>query len=86
MLNSFLSGSIVLAAWTIALFFFRFQKSTGDRLFGFFAVAFGLLGLERMSIEFMPGAFRSWVYLIRLLAFLLILFAIFDKNRKEKKR
>jgi len=85
MLNSFLSGAIVLAAWIIALFFFRFKKTTGDRLFGFFAAAFVLFGLERISIEFMPGTLQPYIYLIRLGAFVLILFAIWDKNRKGNK-
>jgi len=86
MLTSFLSGANVLASFAIALFFFRFQKSTEDRLFGFFAVAFVLLGLEQICINFMPAMLQSYVYLIRLSAFLLILFAILDKNRKEKKQ
>jgi hypothetical protein len=33
----------------------------------------------------MSDTLQSYVYLIRLSAFLLILFAILDKNRKEKK-
>lgn len=85
MIQSFLSGAIVLAAWMISFFFFRFQKSTGDRLFGFFGAAFVLLGFERLAVEFMPGVFQSYVYLIRLVAFILILFAILDKNREEKR-
>ncbi len=85
MLNSFLAGAITLASWAIAFFFFRFQRATGDRLFGFFAVAFVLLGLERVGIEFVFNKLESSVYLIRLCAFLLILFAIFEKNRQEKK-
>jgi len=85
MLNPFLDGAIVMAAWAIALFFFRFRKATGDRLFGFFAAAFVLLGVERIANEFMAGTFQAGVYLIRLAAFLLILLGILDKNRKEKK-
>jgi hypothetical protein len=86
MLNTFLGGAIVLGSWAIALFFFRFQKATRDRLFGFFAAAFLLLGLERVGLEFMSGEPQSLLYLIRLLAFLLILLAIWDKNRTESKR
>lgn len=85
MLISFLSGAILLASWAIALFFFRFQRTTGSRLFGFFAAAFILLGLERVCTEFMSSTFQSYVYLIRLCAFLLILFSILDKNRKNAK-
>ncbi len=85
MTDSFLGGAIVIAAWAISLFFFRFGKSTQDRLFGFFGLAFILLGLERVCREFVPGILQPYVYLIRLAAFLLILFAIWDKNQKHKK-
>lgn len=84
MINSYLNGAISLAAWTISLFFFRFYRSTGERLFVFFAVAYALLGLERLAIEFLPGWFGAHVYLIRLVAFLILLFGILDKNRKDE--
>jgi hypothetical protein len=41
--------------------------------------------LERVCREFVPGILQPYVYLIRLAAFLLILFAIWDKNQKQKK-
>ncbi|HEX3716845.1 MAG TPA: DUF5985 family protein [Verrucomicrobiae bacterium] len=85
MLNAFLAGAFTLCSWAISLFFFRFLKATGERIFGFFAAAFVLLGLERLCIEFMPNELQSYVYLIRLFAFLLILFGILDKNRNAKK-
>lgn len=84
-LRAFLGGAITLAACAIALFFAHFKKATGDRLFGFFSAAFLLLGLEDVIREF-AGEFKSSVYLIRLLAFLLIVYAIFDKNRGTKDR
>ena len=82
MLKSFLSGAIVLCAWAISLFFYRFQIATRERLFGYYFVLFGL---DRIAIEFLPEQFGSPVYLIRLAAFLLLVFGILDKNRKEKK-
>jgi zinc transporter ZupT len=85
LINSFLSGAIVIAAWAIALFFLRFKKTTNDRLFGFFAAAFFLIGLERIVLELNSSELPAQVYLIRLTAFLLILIGILDKNRKEKK-
>ncbi|HYG34460.1 MAG TPA: DUF5985 family protein, partial [Clostridia bacterium] len=48
--RAFLSGAIMLNAWAISLFFLRFWRNTGDRLFAFFASAFVLLGVERVSI------------------------------------
>jgi zinc transporter ZupT len=84
-INSFLSGAITVAAWVIAFFFLRFQKNTRDRLFGFFAAAFFLLGVERVVVELSATETPVHVYLIRLVAFLLILAGILDKNRKDKK-
>jgi hypothetical protein len=77
------SGAIVMGYAVAALFFLRFWRETGDRLFLIFAGAFGVLGLQRLAlalshemIEEHPG-----LYLVRLFAFLLILGAIVDKNR-----
>ena len=78
-----LAGAIMLNAWAIAVFFLRFWKKTGDRLFGWFAACFTLLGIERISIMSFPEEVHFRVYLIRLAAFLMIIFAILDKNRKR---
>jgi len=86
MLTSFLSGAILIAAWVIALFFFRFFRTSGDRLFGYFSVAFFLLGVERIWIEFTTGGVQAEVYLVRLLAFTIILAGILDKNRQGRGR
>lgn len=85
MLKSMLAGAIMLNAWAIALFFVRFWKRTRDRLFGWFAVAFLLMGIERISIACLAGESHFHVYLIRLAAFLLIIFAIWDKNRRGRR-
>lgn len=84
MLESFLSGTICMGFLVISLFFVRFWRTTHDRLFLFFALAFGLLLAERgaratlyLQTEWIPA-----VYMFRLVAFGLILFAIFDKNRR----
>ncbi|HEY3853228.1 MAG TPA: DUF5985 family protein [Verrucomicrobiae bacterium] len=83
MIEHFLSGAIVIAAAVIAAFFWRFRRETRDPLFGCFAVAFLLLGVERVCIEFLTLGPRSLVFMIRLAAFLLILFAITNKNRND---
>jgi hypothetical protein len=82
MIKSFLAGAILLNAWAISLFFFRFWKKTHDRLFIWFASAFLLLGLERLAITFGTEV-RFHFYLIRLAAFLLIILAILEKNKKR---
>jgi hypothetical protein len=50
MLKAFLSGAISMACLTIGLFFFRFWRQTGDRLFIAFAAAFGILMVERLML------------------------------------
>lgn len=77
-------GAIAMASAIVALFFLRFWRDTGDRLFAIFAAAFVLLGITRLglasSISQSEGE-TSW-YWLRLAAFLLILAAIIDKNRR----
>lgn len=76
----------MLNAWAISVFFLRFWSTTRDRLFGCFAGAFLLLGFERIAMRAFADEFRFYVYLIRLGAFLLILFAIWEKNRRGRNR
>ena len=84
MLNVFLAGAISMACLTIALFFLRFWRRTGDRLFLAFAVAFGLLMVERVILVTVTASyeFAPYVYLVRLVAFAVIIGAVLDKNRK----
>jgi hypothetical protein len=84
-LYQFASGGIMMGCWVVGLFFMRFWKKSGERLFGFFAVAFWILACERLLLALVRVSSESqvsWVYLMRLVAFLLILFAVTDKNRK----
>lgn len=84
----FLSGMVAMGSFVAGLFFLRFRRHTQDRLFGVFAVAFFTLSIERVVLAFMgdaTGEERSYVYLIRLLAFTLILIGIVDKNLAEKR-
>jgi len=83
-LYAFLSGAVTLAFTTAGLFFFRFWRRTGDGLFAAFAIAFSLLGLQQalLVLANIAAEERSWLYLLRLAAFLLILLAIVQKNRR----
>lgn len=68
-----------------SLFFTRFWRKSNDPLFLMFAVAFGLLGVERLVLAFFTAndEFKPFVYLIRLAAFVVIILAIVNKNRKK---
>lgn len=79
----FLSGAVTLGFLVSGLFFLRFWSRTRDALFLPFAAAFSLMGLAQalLALGGIPLEERSWVYLIRLAAFALILLAIARKNR-----
>jgi peptidoglycan/LPS O-acetylase OafA/YrhL len=79
------SGAILMGYAVCALFFLRFWRQTRDRLFLVFAVAFGLLGMQRLALVLTEPLeeWRTGLYMVRLVAFLLILGAIVDKNRAD---
>lgn len=83
-MNAFISGAILLGYWAIGVFFSRFWRTSGDRLFGMFAIAFWLLAVERLILICvnLGDEMRPYIYVVRLVAFLFIVFAILDKNRK----
>lgn len=81
----FLSGAVTLGFATAALFFLRFWRDTREELFLAFAVAFLLLGIAQaiLALGGIPDEQRSWVYLVRLVAFLTIILAILRKNARR---
>ncbi len=85
-LFDFLSGAIVMGFVVAGLFFLRFWTRTRDGLFLAFSLAFWLLGLMQALLVFasIPDEERSWLYLLRLAAFALILISIGLKNRRQK--
>ena len=84
-LNTIIAGAIVMASLTIALFFLRFWKSTHDRFFLYFAIAFALEAINRILIQITihQDEQQPLFYLIRLVAYGLILVAILQKNRRS---
>jgi uncharacterized membrane protein YeiB len=85
LLLGLISGAILMGYGVCALFFLRFWRQTHDRLFVVFALAFGLLGLQRLALVLTEPLeeWRTGLYIARLLAFLLILGASVDKNRAD---
>ena len=78
----YLSGAVTLAYLVAAVFFLRFWRKTGDRLFLAFTVAFVLFALNQafayvLAIYHEP---TSFIYALRVLGFVLIVVAIVDKN------
>ena len=111
-MEHFVMGAIAMASAVVALFFLRFWRETGDRLFAMFALAFLLLGITRIGLATSQDAppvaaaaaendvdqappannvedasseveeSQTHWYWVRLAAFLLIVVAIADKNRR----
>ena len=81
-MNDLLSGAIAMASLTIALFFIRFWRSSSDRFFLWFAMSFAIQGVHRLYavLRDQGGEDSPLHYLIRLLAYGLILWAILEKN------
>ena len=86
-LHAFIAGMIMLGSAVAAAFFFRFARRTGDRLFLLFGVAFSIMSVERavhVLLYHFIGEDHFAVYGLRLVAFVLIVVAIIDKNRASR--
>lgn len=86
-MNDFLSGMLVVLSLAIAAFQWRFWRSTKDRLFLFFMVAFILFAATRCGLFLISddSETRSYFYLLRFVAFSAIVAAVIDKNRRARR-
>ena len=75
------SGALAMGYVVAAMFFIRYWRDARDRLFAFFSVAFLLLALQRIMLPFIAADRVELVYTVRVVAFLMIIVAIVDKNR-----
>lgn len=82
-LKTLLHGAVVMGCWVIALFFARFWRRSRDRLFALFALAFVVLSFNWMALALLrtDDESRYYLFAVRLVAFLIILYGIWDKNR-----
>jgi len=78
----FLAGAVTLGYAVAAVLFLRFWRRTADRLFLAFSAAFVLLATNQvLAAALEAGDERTpYVYSLRVLGFVLILWAIVDKN------
>jgi hypothetical protein len=83
----YLAGAVTLGYFVAGVFFLRFWRKTADRLFLAFAAAFVLLALNQVIATFLEaGDERTvYVYSLRVLGFLLILWAILEKNLSARR-
>jgi Family of unknown function (DUF5985) len=65
-----------------AIFFLKFWRRTQDALFLSFSVAFLIEGVNRIAVLEIehPNEISPWTYVVRLIAFLIILAGILNKN------
>jgi hypothetical protein len=77
-----------LGFFVAAGFFLRFWRRTRDRLFLAFAAAFALLAINQALAAFFGASdeLTPYTYLLRVLGFVLILYAIVDKNLSSGRR
>jgi uncharacterized protein DUF5985 len=80
--NTFLAGMVTAGFLAAGLYFARFWARSRDVLFLAFTAAFWLLALNEALVALAPEprGGRSWFYLLRVTAFLLIAVAIVHKN------
>ena len=83
MLREIVTGAIAMGWLVAGLFFFRFWRHTRDRFFLWFALSFWIESANRVALGMLAGASEDapLVYIFRLLAYGLILLAIWQKNR-----
>jgi len=80
--NQMLTGAIAVASLLVGLFFFRFWRATRDKFFLYFALSFWIEGCNRVALGLLAGDERApLIYGVRVVAYGLILLAIWQKNR-----
>lgn len=85
-LIDFLAGCLTACYVVAALFFLRFRRRTGDALFLNFGLAFLLLGANQVlaSIVGVDDERYGYTYLLRVLAFVVILYGILRENTTRR--
>ncbi len=79
----FLYGGLTVMCFIAGLFFLRYRAMQRDPLFGWFALAFWCFGASWcvQAIDLSLQEEVPYVYVLRLVGFVLIILAILGKNR-----
>lgn len=79
-------GMLAMACIAIGLLFLRLWRLSGERLLLFFALGFLVFALNwiGLGLAHPTEESRHWFYLVRMLAFALIIVGIVDKNRSRR--
>ena len=83
--KEWLLGATTLGTIIAGLFFLRFRRKTHDRLFFFFALSFFVEAASRIIMAAHAGSSEEHpvIYVLRLISYGLIVWAIVQKNRKR---
>ena len=81
-------GAVAMGCFVAGLAFLRFWRDSHDRFFLLFALSFFVEEFSRilLAASERPNEGSPWLYGIRLLAYGLILWAVWDKNRRSAAR
>lgn len=87
-MKMFLIGLYVAFSLVAIVFFIRFWRDTRDKLFLQLAMAFTILAAERTTLLVIsvPREASSFIYVLRLVAFSIVIWALVDKNKRPKIR
>jgi hypothetical protein len=82
-----LLGAIAMGTLVCSLIFLRLWRESSDRFFLFFSLSFLVQAVNRvaLSMEPSPNEGSPLHYWVRLLAYVLIIVAIVDKNRVPRR-
>lgn len=82
----YMYGALSLGCGVVALFFVRYYRLARDELFLWFAGSFATLGVQWTLLVFATRTEHAHLlYVIRLLAFLMIVIGILRKNRAARR-
>lgn len=86
--DAFMLGGVAMACLCASLFFLRFWKDTRDQLFLMFSISFFIEAINRTWLAFNRDTTEGdpTLYLVRLLAYGMILAGIIAKNMGPKPR
>lgn len=87
-MRELIAGALIVCDAVAGLLFLRFWADSRDRLFLAFSACFFLLGVQRLGLALAlitnwPGGTIGF-FVLRATAFLLLVWAIVDKNRARR--
>ncbi len=86
-LENLISGLTTMGFLVAGVFFFRFWSRTREMLFAIFGLSFFLLVANQLVTHAfgLPEQELFWAYLLRVIAFLLLIAAIVTKNLQQRR-